>query len=147
MEIKCYTLEARYNDGGGGRCDVVMAPDFETAKRIAALNIITDNGWDDTSYGPSFAAQFKSLSDFYQSEMELLHSWEGLDGTACPSCTSHDGKKLAARVGDGVLHRCGTCGYKWVPLGRVMGPDAINRHMQDVSFLDEWEANNMKDKE
>jgi hypothetical protein len=111
--MKTYTLDAAYeDDDGGNRCDIVIAPDEATAKRLAAVQILEDNEWSLEDRGND------TLSSFYESEIDLLATWTDLKGTACPNCTSHGGRDTGQETElGGTVHECATCGYTWLPMG------------------------------
>lgn len=139
MKIKTFTFEARYSGDGGGRVDIVNAPDRDTAIRLAACAIIADNGWgDDRLEG------YKSLAAFYEDEMTILHEWEGVEGTMCPSCSAQDtrdtGHDFAGSAGP--VHQCNTCGYQWVPLGKSLAweTEAELNFKNILAEIDKFEA-------
>ena len=136
-----FTFESRYRDGGGGRCDVIVAPDRDTAIRAAAMGIIVDNDWEGSVH-----TDYPSLSDFFEGEMEILSEWEDLNGTACPNCTSHNGKETGDHFDlNGATRevlQCEACGYQWVPLG--LAPEAAVGMSHDLKAeLDAFERENM----
>lgn len=140
-----FTFESRYRDGGGGRCDVVVAPDRETAIRAAAMAIIVDNDWLDGR-----AQEYQSLESFFKGEMEILSEWKDLKGAACPNCTSHGGKWNgdihAWTTGQAKVFECEACDYQWVPLGRKAEP--AQQSPEDLKAeLDAFEREHMNPEE
>jgi Zn ribbon nucleic-acid-binding protein len=117
-----FTFEGKYNesDDSGGRCDIVMAYNRRQAIRLAAMQMILDNEWNDGS------RCYTSLEDAYDEEITILHEWEDGPGDVCPSCSSmHSRDTLNDFAGSGgTIHECKSCGFQWVPLGRKLMPEA-----------------------
>jgi hypothetical protein len=142
-----YFFEAHYPyDDGGTRADCVIAPDRDTARRLAAVQTLEDN--NDTLH--SQAAE--TLLDYYDDApfsytgmMEIMSEWGDLDGTACPNCTAHCGRPNGNHVElDGATREvleCSSCDYQWLALGH--NPEkraaAIEATKKEIAQLDGYE--------
>lgn len=123
--MKTFFREMIWNDDTdqGSYSAVVIAPDDATAERIVALAML-DN--EDAPHDAAAAAEMLcdlsagSLHAYYEQHAEM-QCWDGLNGTACPNCTSHCGKPTGNHFEmDGAtreIHECDECGFTWAPLG------------------------------
>lgn len=142
-----YFFEAHYPyDDGGTRADCVIAPDRDTARRLAAVQCLEDNGDTLASQGaPSLLEYYGDAPFRYSGFMEIMAEWGDLDGTACPNCTAHCGQPNGNHVElDGAtreVHQCSSCDYRWVPLGHdpVKRAEAIEATKREIAQLDLYE--------
>lgn len=141
MDIKTFTFWGHYteSDDSGSRSDIVNAYNQRQALRIAALQMIQDNSWDDPQWGR--LENYESLEDAYAAEIQIDAQWEDLDGKACPNCTSHNARDtmLGFDVLNGTIYECETCHFQWVPLGKKIDPTTPTCEQIDAE-LDAWEA-------
>ncbi|MGE8141780.1 hypothetical protein ACQKOE_07380 [Novosphingobium sp. NPDC080210] len=137
--MKTFCFEARYRDfDGGGRCDIVIAPNRDAALKLAAYEVITDNCWDED---PERFTSYGSLIDWYHEELEILHEWGDLEGRACPNCTAHNHFDTGALLGHGTIFECSTCHYQWVPLGKKVTSEQIMDATKALAEVLAFEAN------
>lgn len=112
-----FTFEGHYKDGEGNRCDIIVAPDRNTALKLAGIALMVDNEWTDGRLGDD-----QCLSDFYTEEVEIDSDWSDLEGMACPNCTAHGGRHNGGILGpfgrQMEVFECSLCHYEWIPLGK-----------------------------
>lgn len=148
-ELKTFVFEAHYpEDDGGTRCDVVLAPDRDTARRLAAVQALTDNSWTLAGQGCPDLLTFYDGSMFEDgAKMDVEAEWGDLAGTACPNCTSHAGRPngdhLEIDGAERLKHLCTACGYIWFPMGfdPVIRPQLEAATLGTIAELDEIERN------
>lgn len=136
-----FTFETHYpEDDGGTRADMVVAPDRDTARRLAAVQTLSDLESTLLDQGAD------SFLDFYDGAgwMDVMSEWGDLNGCACPNCTSHVGRPTGDHADlDGAtrdVHECDSCGYRWLPLGfGARRDEIIERSKLEIAKLDRTE--------
>lgn len=137
--MKTFTFEGRYtdNDESGGRCDIISAPDRATAIRLAAMQVILGNEWDQD---PERFNSYASLTAWHDLEIQILYEWEDLDGSACPNCTALITRDTMIEHGGGTIRECETCSFQWVPLGKAIRPEIEHQIAAAIEEADAFEA-------
>jgi hypothetical protein len=153
--LQTFTFESQYPEDDGLRADIVLAPDRDTARRLAAVETLEDNDWTLAGQGCDSLLSFYDGSHFDEGhKMDVEAEWGDLGGTACPNCTSHGGRPngnlLIDHDGNDLpIHVCAACGYSWAPLGfdktarQLLEDDARN----SIAALDEYERASLQDDE
>jgi hypothetical protein len=130
--LKCYTFGGCYKDDpeeSGPRTDIVLAPDRETAIRLAAVEVLSDNGWTLESQG------YDTLTDFHDDEILINDEWvERSSPNACPNCTSSGVGHCAGG------YVCNTCGYGFKSMGLTPRRQVLEEHAwAAIDSLDRFE--------
>jgi Zn ribbon nucleic-acid-binding protein len=147
--MQTFTFEANYPDDGGSRADMVIAPDRDTARRLAAVQTLEDNGWTLASRGSESLLSFYDGSRYEPGDhMDVHAEWGDLKGTACPNCTSHNGQHNggihAWTTGQAKVFECSACGYTWVPLGFGVKRKILEAAARDaIAGLKEYEQKSL----
>jgi hypothetical protein len=141
--LKSYTFEGYYSDDpgeSGPRTDCVLAPDRDTAIRLAAAAVLTDNEWslEDRDYAPT-------LREFHDAEITISYEWvQGETGRVCPACTSDqqrpDGSHFDLDGATREVMECRTCGHRWLSLDYGEARAKLEAHAwHDIDTLDRFE--------
>lgn len=148
--LKSYTFEGYYSDDpdeSGPRTDCELAPDRETAIRLAAMSVLEDNEWTLASKG------YESLEDFHDNEITVSYEWvEGTTGKVCPNCTS-DNVRPSGKFFEqlGVNHEvleCKSCGYEHISLGFGARREELDREgWAKIDGLDAYEQQSLAHEE
>lgn len=151
-ELKTFTFESHYpEDDGGTRADMVIAPDRDTARRLAAAQTLDDNGWTLAGQGcPDLLTFYDGPMYDDGAKMSVEAEWGDLKGTACPNCTAHCGKPNGDHIEiDGAereKHTCSACGYAWFPMGfdPVLRPQLEASALDAIAGLDDYEKKSLE---
>ena len=91
------------------RFSVQVAPDRDTALKLAAMEIIGDEGYNPDNWEPDGI----DLLHWVENTFEILSEGEDI-ATGCPNCTSHDTTKHGWRID---AFTCNSCGFDFISLG------------------------------
>lgn len=139
--LKSYTFEGYYRDDpdeSGPRTDCVLAPDRETAIRLAAAQVLTDNGW-------TLEDRDEDLTEYHESTITVSYEWaQGQTGRVCPACTSDqqraDGNHFELDGATREVMECRACGHRWLSLDYGSERARLEAHAwSEIDTLDRFE--------